>query len=55
MVPALSDWTGAHANDCSDGNVIDRSGRQHAPTSARRGRMPCSSPVNPVALPTPMR
>ncbi|MFD3945663.1 hypothetical protein [Streptomyces sp. NPDC058579] len=26
VVPALSDWTGNHANNCSNGNVIDHSG-----------------------------
>ncbi|MET8974666.1 hypothetical protein ABZX85_03515 [Streptomyces sp. NPDC004539] len=26
VVPALSDWTGSHQNNCSDGNVIDHSG-----------------------------
>ncbi|SCE58668.1 hypothetical protein GA0115261_1089711 [Streptomyces sp. OspMP-M43] len=32
MVPALSDWTGNHRNNCSNGNVIDHSG-----TAARPG------------------
>ncbi|MGW8330142.1 hypothetical protein ACWGLE_19855 [Streptomyces sp. NPDC055897] len=27
VVPALSDWTGNHKNNCSNGNVIDHSGR----------------------------
>ncbi|MFJ8209039.1 hypothetical protein [Streptomyces sp. NPDC096033] len=27
VVPALSDWTGNHRNNCSDGNVIDHSGQ----------------------------
>ncbi|MEV0446702.1 hypothetical protein [Streptomyces sp. NPDC050600] len=27
VVPALSDWTGNHRNNCSNGNVIDHSGR----------------------------
>ncbi|MFF1507163.1 hypothetical protein [Streptomyces sp. NPDC058326] len=27
VVPALSDWTGNHENNCSNGNVIDHSGR----------------------------
>ncbi|WP_037628701.1 hypothetical protein [Streptomyces aureus] len=26
VVPALSDWTGNHKNNCSNGNVIDHSG-----------------------------
>jgi len=26
VVPALSDWTGDHANNCSNGNVIDPNG-----------------------------
>ncbi|MFI8537501.1 hypothetical protein SAMN06272735_8619 [Streptomyces sp. TLI_55] len=26
VVPALSDWTGNHQNNCSNGNVIDHSG-----------------------------
>ncbi|MHC5904859.1 hypothetical protein ACVNF4_13280 [Streptomyces sp. S6] len=26
VVPALSDWTGDHKNNCSNGNVIDHSG-----------------------------
>ncbi|MDT9691051.1 hypothetical protein Q5762_22415 [Streptomyces sp. P9(2023)] len=26
VVPALSDWTGNHKNNCSNGNVIDPSG-----------------------------
>ncbi len=26
VVPALSDWTGNHRNNCSNGNVIDHSG-----------------------------
>ncbi|WP_328946864.1 hypothetical protein OG259_40715 [Streptomyces sp. NBC_00250] len=25
VVPALSDWTGNHKNNCSNGNVIDHS------------------------------
>ncbi len=32
VVPALSDWTGNHRNNCSNGNVIDHSG-----TAARPG------------------
>lgn len=27
VVPALADWTGLHKNNCSNGNVIDHSGR----------------------------
>ncbi|MEV6240484.1 hypothetical protein [Lentzea sp. NPDC051838] len=27
VVPALSDWTGNHKNNCSNGNVIDHSGK----------------------------
>ncbi|MFI1810914.1 hypothetical protein ACH414_11350 [Streptomyces sp. NPDC020422] len=27
VVPALSDWTGNHQNNCSNGNVVDHSGR----------------------------
>ncbi|MEU6978339.1 MULTISPECIES: hypothetical protein [unclassified Streptomyces] len=26
VVPALSDWSGNHQNNCSSGNVIDHSG-----------------------------
>ncbi|MFF3153223.1 hypothetical protein [Streptomyces sp. NPDC057910] len=26
VVPALSDWTGNHKNNCSNGNVLDHSG-----------------------------
>ncbi|MEU6883338.1 hypothetical protein [Streptomyces sp. NPDC046712] len=26
VVPALSDWTGNHANNCPNSNVIDHSG-----------------------------
>ncbi|MEU9951342.1 MULTISPECIES: hypothetical protein [Streptomyces] len=31
VVPALSDWTGNHKNNCSDGNVIDHSGSTTPP------------------------
>ena len=31
VVPALSDWTGNHKNNCSNGNVIDHSGNAHTP------------------------
>ncbi|MFJ9245320.1 hypothetical protein [Streptomyces sp. NPDC101776] len=27
VVPVLGDWVGDHANNCSNGNVIDHSGR----------------------------
>ncbi|MFE6909728.1 hypothetical protein [Streptomyces erythrochromogenes] len=27
VVPVMGDWVGDHANNCSDGNVIDHSGR----------------------------
>ncbi|MCJ0871173.1 hypothetical protein [Streptomyces sp. AP-93] len=27
VVPVLGDWAGDHANNCSNGNVIDHSGR----------------------------
>ncbi|MFE5563871.1 hypothetical protein ACFQ68_02675 [Amycolatopsis japonica] len=27
VVPALGDWVGNHVNNCSNGNVIDHSGR----------------------------
>ncbi|MDY0811085.1 hypothetical protein [Kitasatospora purpeofusca] len=27
VVPVLGDWVGGHANNCSNGNVIDHSGR----------------------------
>ncbi|MEU8779316.1 hypothetical protein [Streptomyces sp. NPDC048606] len=27
VVPVLGDWTGDHVNNCSNGNVIDHSGR----------------------------
>ncbi|MFJ4713475.1 hypothetical protein [Streptomyces sp. NPDC088785] len=27
VVPVLGDWTGDHDSNCSNGNVIDRSGR----------------------------
>ncbi|WP_432008080.1 hypothetical protein [Streptomyces parvus] len=31
VVPALSDWTGNHKNNCSNGNVIDHSGVTPSP------------------------
>ncbi|MFE5487953.1 hypothetical protein [Streptomyces sp. NPDC056527] len=31
VVPALSDWTGNHKNNCSNGNVIDHSGSSMPP------------------------
>ncbi|WP_406059790.1 hypothetical protein OG462_21375 [Streptomyces sp. NBC_01077] len=31
VVPALSDWTGNHENNCSNGNVIDHSGAGQTP------------------------
>ncbi|MEF9883897.1 hypothetical protein [Streptomyces sp. P9-A4] len=31
VVPALSDWTGNHKNNCTNGNVIDHSGTQRTP------------------------
>lgn len=31
VVPALSDWTGDHRNNCSNGNVIDHSGAAPVP------------------------
>ncbi|TGB06467.1 hypothetical protein [Streptomyces sp. MZ04] len=31
VVPALGDWVGDHANNCSDGNVIDHAGRALPP------------------------
>ncbi|QNT90400.1 hypothetical protein HEP81_00062 [Streptomyces griseofuscus] len=31
VVPALSDWTGDHKNECSNGNVIDHSGSSATP------------------------
>ncbi|MEV6677011.1 hypothetical protein AB0N09_09095 [Streptomyces erythrochromogenes] len=27
VVPVMGDWVGDHANNCSNGNVIDHSGR----------------------------
>ncbi|RKT02365.1 hypothetical protein BX286_0265 [Streptomyces sp. 3211.6] len=27
VVPTLGDWVGNHANNCSNGNVIDHTGR----------------------------
>ncbi|MFE2326897.1 hypothetical protein ACFXD5_23735 [Streptomyces sp. NPDC059385] len=27
VVPVLGDWVGDHANNCSNGNVIDHSGK----------------------------
>jgi len=31
VVPALSDWTGDHKNNCSNGNVLDHTGSTMAP------------------------
>ncbi|MFE7511895.1 hypothetical protein ACFU8I_11810 [Streptomyces sp. NPDC057540] len=31
VVPALSDWTGDHKNNCSHSDVIDHSGGTQAP------------------------
>ncbi|MDX3507020.1 MULTISPECIES: hypothetical protein [Streptomyces] len=31
VVPAMSDWTGNHKNNCSNGNVIDHSGAEALP------------------------
>lgn len=33
VVPALSDWTGNHKNNCSNGNVIDHTGSRSSQTS----------------------
>lgn len=36
VVPALSDWTGNHKNNCSNGNVIDHSAGNRPPSGHRR-------------------